>query len=93
MDAWRALFPAKLPAIVPVVLYHGSTRWAAPTEFGSMIDLDPLAMAHLGVHLPQFHLLLDDLSGVDDASRLARSLTAEAVAALMLLARARVTPA
>jgi predicted transposase/invertase (TIGR01784 family) len=31
---------ARLPAIVPVVLYHGKSEWAAATELRALIDLD-----------------------------------------------------
>jgi predicted transposase/invertase (TIGR01784 family) len=79
----------RLPAIVPVVLYHGKSAWAAPTELRALVDLDDRTKAEVDPYLPQFQFLLDDLSGVDDLALRGRSLTAVAATALMLLARAR----
>jgi hypothetical protein len=78
----------RLPAIVPVVLYHGKSGWAEPTELRALIDLDPLTMAQLGPYHAQLRFFLDDLSRVDDQALRSRVLTAQAAAALGVLARA-----
>jgi predicted transposase YdaD len=55
-----------LPAIVPVVLYHGKSEWAAATELRALIDVDPLIMAQIEPYDAQLRFLLDDLSRMDD---------------------------
>jgi predicted transposase/invertase (TIGR01784 family) len=79
----------RLPAIVPVVLYQGKSEWAAATELRELIDLDPLTLVQVGSYVPQFRFILDDLTRVDDEELRSRSLTAQAAAALALLARVR----
>ena len=42
-ERWRGNHPGarKLPAIIPIVLFHGPGGWTAPTELQALIDLEP----------------------------------------------------
>lgn len=60
--------PRRLPAVVPLVLYQGRHRWRAARRLSEVIDLPPDLRAQLGDHLPELHLLVDDLSLTDDAA-------------------------
>jgi predicted transposase/invertase (TIGR01784 family) len=82
----------RLPAIIPVVVHHGSSGWTEATELCSLIDLDAETLSLLGMYVPQFRFVLDDLSRADEAELRGRSLTALAAAGLMLLSRGRSAP-
>lgn len=47
-----------LPAIIPLVLYHGERRWTAATEFSRLIDAPP----ELAAYTPTFSYQLCDLT-------------------------------
>jgi predicted transposase/invertase (TIGR01784 family) len=79
----------RLPAILPVVLYHGKRAWAAATELRELIDLDPPTMARMEPYQAQLRYILDDLSTADERALRDRALTAHAAVALGVLARAR----
>ena len=51
-----------LPAILPVVVYHGRTRWNAPTRFTELVALDEPLLDSVRRHIPSFEFFLDDLS-------------------------------
>jgi hypothetical protein len=57
-----------LPAIFPLVIYHGEAEWRIPLDFASGIDLADDA---LRPHLLNFRYSLADLGRIDDA-RLSR---------------------
>jgi len=57
-----------LPAIFPLVIYHGEAEWRIPLDFASRIDLADDA---LRPHLLNFRYSLADLGRIDDA-RLSR---------------------
>lgn len=50
----------RLPAVLPLVFYHGRTRWTAPREFSALVELDEAD--ELRRHTPEFAYLLCDLS-------------------------------
>ena len=54
-----------LPPIVPVVLYHGTRRWTAPTELSLLVDIPP-ELEFLRDTTPRFKLFLVDLAALDD---------------------------
>ena len=58
----------RLPAIFPLVIYHGEAAWRIPLDFASGIDL---ADAALRPYLLDFRYSLADLGRIDDA-RLSR---------------------
>lgn len=75
-----------LPAVIPLVVYHGDTPWRAPTSLLDLIDLDPAAKAALAPHLPELHFLLDDLTARGErAIRQRRMPVAAMLTALSLL--------
>jgi Putative transposase, YhgA-like len=75
----------ELPAVIPLVVHHGSTRWTVPTQLLELIDLDPAAKEAMRPYLPRFGFLLDDLGGVDARQLMDRGLTPSALIALLLL--------
>lgn len=79
----------RLPAVLPVVLYHGKRAWTAATELRELIDLDAETLARVAPYQPQFRFILDDLTHPDDRALRGRALTPLAAAALALLARVR----
>jgi hypothetical protein len=79
----------RLPAILPLVLHHSERGWVSPTTLHGIIDLDATAMAAVGKHLPQFEMMLDDLSAQTDDSLRARAISALGRLALFCLRHAR----
>jgi hypothetical protein len=54
----------RLPAIIPVVVYHGAADWSVSTAFADLVR----APAALEPHVPAFDYLLTDLGRIDDAA-------------------------
>jgi predicted transposase YdaD len=90
-EAHLARFPKakRLPAIIPIVVYHGATRWRAATSFLELLDVDEDDRAELAPFIPTFRFLLDDLTQATDATLRARRITAFGRLVLWLLKRAR----
>ena len=67
-DRWRAENPrAKtLPAILPIVLYHGAALWSEPRSFEDFLHLPAELRTALEAHLVRFTYLLHDLSQISD---------------------------
>jgi len=53
---------ARLPAVLPVIVYHGREPWTAPVRLTELLDLAPAAVAGLQPHVPELAIVLDDLS-------------------------------
>jgi predicted transposase YdaD len=68
----------RLPAILPLVLYHGAGPWSAPKSFQELIDLDDEMGALVGGDLLAFRYFLDDLARTSDESILSRPLSPRA---------------
>jgi hypothetical protein len=83
----------RLPAVLPLVVHHGRSRWAVPVQMVELIDLGPGARQAMQAYLPRFEFLLDDLSGVDGDRLLDRELTPAALITLLLLKTAAGNPA
>jgi predicted transposase YdaD len=81
--------PVRLPAIVPVVLYHGVKAWNVPQDFLDLIDLPPESLPAARKHLPSFEFVLDDLSQRSDAELRARGAPALASITLLLFKHGR----
>jgi predicted transposase/invertase (TIGR01784 family) len=62
----RKSHPGPLPIIVPIVVSHAEGGWGSPTTFHDLFDLHPDAIPGLGELVPNFSLLLRDLTLVDD---------------------------
>lgn len=86
---WRALYPKldRLPAIVPVVVYHGARPWSAPTAMEGLYALSQPAQTALGEHLLRCRFVLDDLSVVTDEELRARRMDVYGRLALLAMAR------
>ncbi|HRC59242.1 MAG TPA: Rpn family recombination-promoting nuclease/putative transposase, partial [Kofleriaceae bacterium] len=67
-DRWRAENPrAKtMPAILPIVLYHGVALWSEPRSFEALLHVPAELRPALEPHLVRFTYLLHDLSQVSD---------------------------
>jgi len=69
-DRWletNGNYPHQLPPIVPLVLYHGASAWTAATSLSELFSVPPEALASLRPHLPDFQMVLNDLSQYSDA--------------------------
>jgi predicted transposase YdaD len=81
---------APLPPILPLVLHHDRTPWAAATSLGELLDLDEPLRRALAPFIPDFTFLLDDLAKLQPSELRERvSLTALARLVLFVLQRAR----
>ncbi len=78
-----------LPAVVPMVLYHGHKPWSAATELADIIDIDAGVCASVRDHLPRLRFVLDDLARASEeeirARRLASTVARVAQAMLKVL--------
>jgi predicted transposase YdaD len=72
----------RLPAILPLVLYHGAREWTAATRFGQLIDLPDAARPLVEPYLPMFEMILQDIPRMPD-DQLTGS-TFDAVARILL---------
>jgi hypothetical protein len=90
LERWQDAHPdaPKLPAVLPVVLYHGAERWPGPTEFTELVDLDAAELAEVRHHVVGLRFLLVDLSRYSDERLWAAVFgrTVDATAQLALLA-------
>ena len=57
-----------IPAVIPLVLYHGKEGWHAAKSFGDLIDIDEQTKRAMGALIPDFRYILDDLSVTVHAS-------------------------
>jgi predicted transposase YdaD len=58
-DHWIALRAKHLPAIIPLVLYHGRKTWQIPKNFSALLNQDD---DFLKQFTPEFEYLLHDFS-------------------------------
>jgi predicted transposase YdaD len=75
----------RLPAIVPLVLYHGEAPWSSPQSLHDLFDLDDETRTMFGDALLGFRYLLDDLGRATDESLLSRPLSPRAQVTLWAL--------
>ncbi len=80
---------SKVPAVIPVVLYHGAQQWTASTSLAEVLDLPEVALATAREHLPLFRFLLDDLSVTADADLRTRESAVLGRLTFLLLKHAR----
>jgi predicted transposase YdaD len=93
-ERWLTDHPraARLPLIIPVVLYHGAEAWSASIEFDGLLDIPEAVRPSVAPHLPRFTYLVDDLSAIPDEELRARAMTtalSRLVAACFKYARRR----
>ena len=79
----------RVPAVIPVVLYHGADGWTAATELLDVIDLAPDTLAAVRPHLPSFRFVLDDLVTRTDQDLRARETAVLGRVALLLMRHLR----
>lgn len=74
-DRWRNQHPdAKgLPAILPVVLYHGPSPWSADRSFAASFSLPSHIRPAIERSLVDFEYIVDDLSTIPDDELRARA--------------------
>ena len=78
-----------LPAVLPVVVYHGPRSWSGATEVRELIDWPAPAGGQAERWLPSFSFWLLDLSECSDGQIEGSPLTARGRLALLLLKHAR----
>jgi predicted transposase/invertase (TIGR01784 family) len=76
--------PVLLPLIVPIVVYHGDRPWTA-RRLTDCLAMTPEQSVPLRAQIPDFELIVDDLSHLDDAKLRRRALTVRAKVALAAL--------
>jgi hypothetical protein len=82
----------RLPAVIPLVVHHGRSRWAGSAQLLDLIDVGPADRRVMQGYLPRFEFLLDDLAGVDGPALRERDLTPSALITLLLLQTAPGNP-
>jgi hypothetical protein len=58
------------------VLHHGKAGWTGPRGLHELIDLEPDLLEAVGVHVPQFQLVIDDLGALSDEALYRRAMSA-----------------
>jgi hypothetical protein len=79
----------RVPAIVPVVLYHGERPWSAPASLAEVLDLPEAGIKAAGELLPSIRFILDDLCRTPDQDLRAREAGVFGRLTLLLLKHAR----
>jgi predicted transposase YdaD len=77
--------PESLPPIVPIVLHHSESGWTAARRFEQVIDPEALGIEPLRRFIPEFEVLLDDISRASDEELRQRQLPLLGTLALWLL--------
>jgi hypothetical protein len=90
-DAWIADHPGatRVPPVIPIVLYHGTEPWSAPTSITDTLDAPAELIAAAGSYLPAWSFVLDDLNATTDDELRAREVGVFGRLALLLLKHAR----
>jgi predicted transposase YdaD len=81
--------PARLPPVIPLVVYHGETSWTASTRLLDILDPLVEGMPELAKLTPRFEFLLDDLNQATDEELLSRTMGLFATLAAILMRDAR----
>jgi len=81
--------PSALPPVIPLVVHHGEVPWAGPTRLVELVDLVVVELPELGRLVPDFAVLLDDLTVATDAELESRQLGLFATVAAVFLRDAR----
>ena len=80
----QALFP--LPPVICIVVHHSASGWTAARSLHSLFDPRLIALPDVARYLPNFELIVDDLSHASAAQILGRAAAPrEQPAALILL--------
>jgi predicted transposase/invertase (TIGR01784 family) len=67
-DRWRVDHPRakKLPMILPIVMYHGTSPWLEPRSFDALLDVPAGLRPAVDPYLVRFEYVLYDLSEISD---------------------------
>lgn len=57
---------SELPIVIPLVVYHGESKWRFPLHLGGFLNGFEEMPQHVKEYLPNFHYLLYDLSDYSD---------------------------
>jgi predicted transposase/invertase (TIGR01784 family) len=76
---------ATVPAVFPIVLFHDTGPWNAPTDVKDLLDLDAESARAMAPYLPRHRFLLVDLDGMQDDALRRLALTALVRLALVLM--------
>jgi predicted transposase/invertase (TIGR01784 family) len=76
---------APVPAVFPIVLFHDTGPWNAPTDVKDLLDLDAESARAMAPYLPRHRFLLVDLDGMQDDALRHLALTALVRLALVLM--------
>jgi len=76
-ETWERQHPetVQLPLVVPCVLYHGPGAWPGPRRFREALAAPAAVLEQLGPYIPDFGVLLEDLSAVPDEKLKEQALT------------------
>ncbi|MDY0061991.1 MAG: Rpn family recombination-promoting nuclease/putative transposase [Myxococcota bacterium] len=76
-ETWERQHPetVQLPPVVPCVLYHGPGAWPGPRRFREALAAPAAVLEQLGPYIPDFGVLLEDLSAVPDEKLKEQALT------------------
>jgi predicted transposase/invertase (TIGR01784 family) len=66
---------ARLPLVVPFILYNGERGWTVARSLGELLDADEELLAVVRPYVPDFTLLIDDLVRVSEGELLERPMT------------------
>ncbi|MBI5497289.1 MAG: Rpn family recombination-promoting nuclease/putative transposase [Deltaproteobacteria bacterium] len=90
-DRWLAdhADATRVPAVLPVVLFHGTDRWHAPTDLHAALDLDAATLGEARAHLPSLRFILEDLGHVSDDDLRRRAMASLPTLVLLALKHAR----
>jgi hypothetical protein len=91
---WRAYLgkhprAKRIPVILPVVLHHSKKGWRVASRFKALLDVDERLWEAAERFVPQFEIVLDDISHENDAVLKARSVSAMVKLALYLFRYSR----
>ncbi|MCZ7677837.1 MAG: Rpn family recombination-promoting nuclease/putative transposase [Sandaracinaceae bacterium] len=90
---WTALRDAgaeRLPIVIPVVLHHGESGWTAATTLGELLDADEELLAVARPFIPDFAMIVDDLTRVPELELIQRTMTSLARLVVYVLPAVRV---
>jgi hypothetical protein len=77
--------PSVLPPIIPVIVHHSESGWAAPTRFQGLFDPAAMLDADLQRLTPEFEVQLDDISHLSDEEIRSRAMGPSATLGFVFL--------
>jgi hypothetical protein len=90
---WTALREegqGSLPVILPIVVHHSETGWIAPRRLSELLAGGEALLEQARPYVPDFELLIDDLTRVPEAELAQRAMAAHAKLVVWALRAVRV---